>query len=86
VRPLWFICPVILRRLLKTNGATLGLRVRKVRAWSTSSRLPVLVAVKRGGTGVSCSAASRYLRTVNAIRLMPGPVMLPFTLMSNAKV
>jgi hypothetical protein len=35
---------------------------------------------------VVMQAASRYLRTVNAIRLMSGPAMLPFTLMSNDKV
>jgi hypothetical protein len=49
-------------------------------------QLWALVAVQRGGAGVSCRAASRYLRTVNAIRLMLAPVMLPFTLMSNDTV
>ena len=45
-----------------------------------------LLAVIRGGTGVSCHAASCYLRTVKTIRLMLAPVRLPFTLMSNDTV
>jgi hypothetical protein len=45
-----------------------------------------VVAVRRGGIGVSCHAASCYLRTVMAMRLMLAPVRLPFTLMSNDTV
>jgi len=49
-------------------------------------QLGLFLAVKRAGCGVSCRAASCYLRTVNAVRLMLAPVRLPFTLMSNDTV
>jgi hypothetical protein len=49
-------------------------------------QLGLFLAVKRAGSGVSCRAASCYLRTVNAVRLMLAPVRLPFTLMSNDTV
>ena len=45
-----------------------------------------LLGMAIGHSPLSCSAATLYLRIVNAIRLMSGPVMLPFTVMSNDKV